>query len=91
MKDQYGDDVPGDLVVLDNSEEHNVYGLEAIDVADWYEASTHRGIILVSAKVTQTETDPSDVGIDLAAPNLEIYLIDRPLHRYSVEDGFYHA
>lgn len=93
LKDQYGNDVPNDLVVLDDylvtmlTKEQ----LDMVDKADWYEVE-NSDVILVSASAIDnlSETDPLDVGIDLAKAE-SIMLIDRPLHRYSSEDGFYHA
>jgi hypothetical protein len=103
MKDQYGQEVPNDLVVLpfgfepgDGPIRGDMVDPEDIDVmcrADWYEVDDGYPIILVSYLAIQglSETDPLDCGIDLKAPGIKINRIADGLKRYSLEDGFYHA
>ena len=103
MKDQYGQEVPGDLVVLafgfepgdgpirgDALEPEDV---EVISRADWYEIEGGPPVVLASYVAIQglSEYNPLDAGIDLAAPGALINRIADPLKRYSLEDGFYHA
>ena len=90
-KDQYGEPIPNDLVVLsgENPKDFIADGLKAVDKADWYEAN---GIILVPWHQTEIfETAPEDAGLDLDDPTVEILKIDAVLHRYNEVDGFYHA
>jgi hypothetical protein len=102
MKDQYGQEVPGDLVVLPfgAAPEDDVIGFDPVDpedveiitAANWYEVEGREGLILASYEAIGglSELDPLDYGIpDLAGA--KINRIADPLKRYSWEDGFYHA
>lgn len=102
MKDQYGQEVPGDLVVLQfgfDPESPVVHGdplepeeVAIITAANWYEVEGREGLILASYEAIEglSELDPLDCGIlDLAGA--KINRIADPLKRYSPEDGFYHA
>lgn len=88
MKDQYGNDVPDDLVVIPDIDLLSGDEIQVVDRADWYE---HKGVILVAAKAIDhlSETDPQDAGIDKLPDTID--QIDQCLHRYSDVDGFYHA
>lgn len=102
MKDQYGQEVPGDLVALHFGFEPGdgpIHGdrvepedVEVIGRATWYEVEDHP-VMLASYLDIQglSEINPLDCGIDLQAPGLKINRIADPLKRYSLEDGFYHA
>jgi len=92
-RDQYGDEIPDDLVLMPRiTYEGEVIlsddNIEAIDTADWYEAN---GMLMVSAKAIDylSEDDPIDAGIDIA--KAEVNYVAHALHRWSEEDGFYHA
>jgi hypothetical protein len=102
MKDQYGQEVPADLVVLhfgfepgesvirgDRLEPEEV---DIISKANWYEVEDVP-LILASYEAIDglSELNPLDYGIDLQAPEIKINRIADPLKRYSWEDGFYHA
>jgi hypothetical protein len=88
--DQYGNPIPTDLIVLSGEDpaDFNSATLERIDKADWYEAE---GVLLVSARAIgyAFEGSPLDAGLDL--DKTEIFYVDFCLHRWSSEDGFYHA
>jgi hypothetical protein len=89
MTDQYGEQVPDDLVVLDIDPSDLIREeREKIVNARWYEA---RNILLVSLSEIGglTETDPADAGIELDKD--EIFYVDDILKRYNPIDGFYHA
>lgn len=97
MKDQYGNDVPGDLVVLEldvnllSEEELNLVGK-----VRWYEVEGHEGTVLISfAEINGlTETDPIDVDInllDIIFQGKTVHRIDDCLKRMNGTDGFYHA
>jgi len=91
LKDQYGDRVPDDLVVLGGRpQDYGEGSLRLIERANWYEAD---GVILVSAREVNyaSETDPLDADVDLSKPGVEIFRIADALKRWSEEDGFYHA
>ena len=94
MKDQYGNDVPDDLVLLPH---HILDGPDStqksrdIDIvlnARWYEID---GVLLASSKEINgiSEDDPSDAGLNITE-NSQAFCIDGPLKRYSGEQ-FYHA
>lgn len=102
MKDQYGQEVPADLVVLhfgfepgetvirgDRLEPEEI---EIISATAWYEVE---GVPLILASYEAieglSELNPLDYGIDLKATGIKINRIADPLKRYSLEDGFYHA
>jgi hypothetical protein len=85
MRDQYGNDVPTDLVVLPTH-----LGLQDTKVvmsANWYEAN---GILMASYKAIYglSESDPLEPGV---LPTDQILYVAHALKRYSKEDGFYHA
>ena len=87
LRDQNGDAVPEDLVLLpnaDSDDDANIV-LEAV----WYEAEN--GVLMASAKVLKglSEDDPADAAVDMAMT--EIKRVDHCLNRWSKEDGFYHA
>lgn len=101
MKDQYGGEVPDDLVVLNfgQAPSDEVILFDPVDpeevgiitAADWYEVEGQEGLILASFEAIQgmCEADPLDCGINLAG--MKIHRIATPLKRYSWEAGFYHA
>jgi len=86
MHDQYGDDVPDDLVLLPD-----FYGdyADVIFGATWYERNS---ILMASASEIgeYSEDDPEDAGIVLDE-NSVVCRIPECLQRGSPEDGFYHA
>ena len=97
MKDQYDQDIPGDLVVLDQKPaELSEAELCCIDRLEWYRPANYPFLILVSygalcqcIEGVFDETDPADCGVDGALGPIE--RIADCLHRWSAEDGFYHA
>ena len=100
MKDQYGEKVPNDLVVITdiNPDDLTEKELKRVTKADWYIAGdgTRRFsgyILLASFKAIGdlTEFDPLDAGIDLKDKGVEILRVAAPLKRWSAEDGFYTA
>ena len=94
MKDQYGNEVLArDLVYMPDMLDKSEAELEASDYLNWYEAqepaATMRDVLLVSGAELEKL-----IGDELETPDDEptsVMLIDRPLHRYSQEDGWYHA
>lgn len=90
MKDQYGQAVPADLVVIPAFNLLNDAEVALIDRLDWYEC---KGILLVPENEAGGD-DPRDVGLQVDQDgNLtaEVKKVDRILHRYNQQDGFYHA
>lgn len=92
MRDQFGQAVPADLVVMPLGFDLNPEEVEAIDVKDWYEC---RGILLVAQGEFPEGDDPRDFGIQMDSEgNIvgePVLKIDRCLHRHNNTDGFYHA
>lgn len=90
LRDQHGDPVPNDLVVLDLVPA-DLYAPELARVVAcaWYEVN---GVLLASFEELGglIETNPVDVGIDLDAPGTEVLFVARSLHRWD-EEHFYHA
>jgi hypothetical protein len=90
MRDQYGNAVPADLVVIPNAEELTLDEIEIIDDMDWYECE---GFLLVPQNEIGGD-DPRDAGLKVDQDgNLigEVMKVDQCLHRYNDEYGFYHA
>jgi hypothetical protein len=90
MKDQYGNAVPADLAVLPDFWLLSPAEVEIVDNLDWYEC---RGILLVPQNEVGGD-DPRDAGLEVDPDgNLtgKVMKVDTCLHRYSEEDGFYHA
>lgn len=91
MKDQYENEIPGDLVLLPDLEwaaESNLEEVELVIKARWYEVNGYalcasaEEIEHLSDATFEDATGETVVSID--------YMVDC-LHRYSPEDGFYHA
>lgn len=101
MKDQYGQVAPADLVVVDfEPADLTENELRAFDGLDWYQPDRwrHQGyqaMVLVSQAALagccnhgHTGIAPADTGLGTLRG---VDKIDHCLHRWSVEDGFYHA
>lgn len=88
--DQYGDPIPDDLVTMPNVDLMYATDIQAVYESTWYEAVK---ILLVSAEEIDylSEGDPLDSGIDLSNPKVVVNKVDRCLHRFSFDEGFYHA
>ena len=89
MRDQYDNELPSDLVVLDLDPSNLIRDeREKIVNARWYEAD---GVLLVPFNEIGglTETDPLDAGVDIT--RTQVFYVDDHLKRYNPEDGFYHA
>lgn len=87
MKDQYGNPIP-ELSVMPVVAYLTADQLEQVDALPWYEWD---GLICAPAYDLARiawDTEPAE---DYARPGQPIFYIDRPLHRYNEEDGFYHA
>lgn len=88
--DQYGMAVPADLVTPPDLVLLSYKEIELIDNLDWYECE---GIILIPDNEVGGD-DPRDSGLTVDEDGNvvgEIFKIDQVLHRYGVEDGWYHA
>ncbi len=88
-KDQFGDPIPDDLVTIPSIQDLTDEDIGLIGSVDWYEVITGESKILaVSAKAIDflSEDAISEYGdID------SIDKIGQGLHRFSIEDSFYHA
>jgi hypothetical protein len=90
LKDQYGNPVPDDLVTMPSIEFLDDESIKLVDSADWYDVETDQGTFLcVSAKAVDYLSEDDIEGYDYKILGVE--KVDPPLHRYSDEDGFYHA
>lgn len=90
MKDQYGNAVPSDLVVLPDFWLLTPAEVEIVDKMDWWEC---KGVLLTEPNEF-SEDDPRDYGVEVDPDgNLtgKVIKVDACLHRYNGEDGFYHA
>lgn len=100
MNDQYGNLAPDDLTSLDiNPAELTSQELGIIDALDWYQPSREfhpgfQGMVLVSWSALEDKglgyvagSRPENIGLRLRG----VEKIEHCLHRWSVEDGFYHA
>ncbi len=103
MQDQYGQDVPSDLVVLENNwlDMLPVGVVEAIDKLDWYQYRLDDGkttpVLASDAAIRRVS---GDIIFDTASlqehgfsvpPSAEIEHIAAVLHRYGPQAGWYHA
>lgn len=89
MITQYGEPVPGDLVLMPSLEHLTDADRLLMFKADWYE---HENVLLVSGSAIDwlSEDDPLDADIDLSTVE-EINQVADGLKRWNPEDGFYHA
>ena len=88
MKDQYGNEVPNDLVNLScGPDRFNAEELEIIDAARWYGITHAWGEDLaVSFEEVQGLVDAP-----LGDTPIDAKYIDRVSHRWDEECGFYHV
>lgn len=103
MKDQFGSDVPDDLVVLEKDwlDVLPVSVVKAIDKLDWYQYRLESGkttpALASSAAIRQVSSDLifDTYTLDESGFNVptsaEIEIIGSVLHRYNELDGWYHA
>jgi hypothetical protein len=90
MRDQYGNAVPADLVVLPDYWLLTPSEVEVVISMDWYEC---KGVLLVPANEISSD-NPRDYGLEFDQDgNLtgKVTKVDACLHRCNDEDGFYHA
>lgn len=103
LVDQYGNAVPEDLVLLPDAmvedvEKGSALMMPAMDEqdlaqvmdSDWYEIN---GVLAMSAKDLPEGwegSDLADAGVSMDAAT-EVLKVQPVLHRFSEEDGFYHA
>lgn len=100
MKDQYGRTVPNDLVLLDSAWLKDDFLSEAelkrISLLNWYEVNLGSSIFVSAEDLVDCLNDgpmdfiaPEDCGI--RRYDKQWMKIDDCLHRWTEEDGFYHA
>lgn len=91
MNDQCGNKVPDDLVLVFDID-FTPKEITLIDNADWYEVNLfhYQGLLCVSAKAVDYLFEDNPVE-EFNSKIKNVNYIGRILHRYSVEDGFYHA
>lgn len=89
--DQYGNEIPEELVVLDNDiSRYTDDEIQQIVQARWYETEKRHCILIPQSEAPDwIETRPIDAEVDMKVDAL--YFIDDVLKRWSEEDGFYHA
>ena len=87
MKDQFGNDVPNDLVVVDSGHFVTKDDIAVILEKNWYECN---GFILISSENLDESLYllPEDCDLEIKEP---IYYIGNILKRWNPIDGFYHA
>ncbi len=89
MLPQFGEPVPGDLVLMPSIKQPTFAETHLIFDTEWYE---YENVLMVSGSAIDwlSESDPLDADIDLSA----VEVIDRvsdALKRWDYTDGFYHA
>lgn len=90
LVDQFDRPIPDDLVLMPNPKHLFPSDIKLVDNADWYDAD---GYLLASARAISFLSEDSledATGIRLDSIK-EILLVSPALHRWSDEDGFYHA
>ena len=105
MVDQYGNQVPDDLVVLDFPVVPDPAIVRAVEAIDWYESEDNPRIVLASWAAVETAlggslgafdpTECDDAGVD---PSRGVTYVNRVLHRHEIVGSgrrarvvFYHA
>lgn len=106
MLDQYGYEVPNDLILLDwqyvDQLGDGKLDMEDVGVAnqlfelDWYEITTPTGVKCLTVSWVASENIIRGDPLELEDANIDpryytAELVDRPLRRYSEADGFFHA
>lgn len=91
MTDQYGNKVPSDLVLLPTSELLEDNDIEVVLKAPWYKVNYAPNHYCTAASFKAIDELSEDDAMGLIKTDTVVELIDTVLHRYSDEDGFYHA
>jgi len=91
MNDQYGNKVPNDLVLVYDVD-FTPEEINLIDNADWYVVDLYHypGLLCVSADAIDYLLDDDPVE-EFNSEIKSVSYVGKILHRYSIEDGFYHA
>ena len=91
LLDQYGNKIPFDLYLLPDVDELDYSQIDQVMNARWYEirSGLHTFILASNEEIVGLGI----TSIDDLNPGLvdDVLYVDRPLKRWSVEDGFYHA
>jgi len=93
MRDQYSNPIPKDLILLENTDEALHRGHE-VERLPWYVVGTNRSIYVSDASVTALIGSHDFLPIAEVHPFLrqgDVLLVDNPLKRWNLQDGFYHA
>lgn len=96
-KDQYGETVPYDLVMVVWKDQMTRDEIKEIQAADWYVADGFLSVILVSREAIWSVADVWEEEAVLCAecfgikPGTLIFKVADSLHRWNPYDGFYHA
>lgn len=95
MKDNYGCEIPTDLVLMPDIEYLNDDDLRLVVDAVWYDVFTGLepfddipALCISSKEINGLCDDSID---DYDGPITEVMQINEILKRWSIEDGFYHA
>jgi len=91
--DQYGDQVPNDLVLLPDYDDLDDEEVKTVLTANWYQPEGRHGCLMASARDLGdlSELDPADADVDLTHADTRIDRVDNCLKRGNPQDGFYHA
>jgi len=94
MTDQYGNEIPNDLVCLPDINHLSDEDIKLVDNADWYEAKHDDvgEVLLVSGSgINWLEESTLEDATGIPHEWCEIARVDSCLHRFNSQDGFYHA
>ena len=91
LLDQYGNKIPFDLYLLPDVDELDYSQIDQVMNARWYEIRSGLHAFLFASN--EEIGGLGKASIDDLNPGLvdDVLYVDRPLKRWSVEDGFYHA
>jgi len=95
MLDQYGNEIPTDLVSMPDINFLSDEGIKIVANADWYDIYTGENYgfdawLCVSAKAIDYLSE-ENIEDCLDRPIKEVLIVNDVLKRWSEEDGFYHA
>lgn len=91
MNDQYDNKVPDDLVLVYDAD-FTPDEITLIDNANWYKVDLYHyaGLLCISANAVDYLLDDDPVE-EFNSKIKNVSFVDKVLHRYNKQDGFYHA
>jgi hypothetical protein len=93
--DQYGEIIPNDLVVIPPISGLDLKEIELIDDLEWYEVEGYDYIFVSESQMVPIRYPLDDLAtlkdVVIDETGINILKVDQYLHRWGLQDGFYHA